>query len=839
MNPRCRRSERAVNSRPSFSLKLLGPPSIQDPHGAPLGGQAAQRHRIALLALLARSPERGLGREKLMGYLWPESDTERARNLLNVSIYVLRKALGEDALVSGGDHLRLNADVVRSDVAELEAAVAAGEHERVVAAYGGPFLDGFFLSNAPEFDQWSARERDRLAGSYAAAVEALAEAAEARRDLTAAAGWWKTLAAQDPYDSRVARRLIQALDAAGNPAAALQHAAIHERLLRDEFGVAPDPGTQAAADAIRRQRDAPGAAAASAGAGSSVDAGEAVGDAEAGAPAESGPSSGAPKAVEGAAAGSVLPRADTSRPRPVSRRMLRWGGAAAAVVLAVWLAATLASSPNPRAGAGSAGGSGTAGGVRGDVASNTPGVGRTAAARSIAVLPFVNLGPDPEDEYFSDGLAEELIGALARIGALRVAARTSSFAFKGKTGDIRQIGEALNVATVLEGSVRRQGDRLVVTAQLIDVRDGYHIWSESYERQLTEIFDIQRDLALRIAAALEAELTPGERARLAARPTQDVDAYASYLKGRHFWNQRTSAGYERAVEHFQRAIAADPEFAAAYAGLAGVHSLQGMAGAVEAQAARGLARTAALRAVELDAGNAEARAVLGLYLHAYEWNVAAAEREFLQSIALDPNSSFARVWYGNLLSATGRYDEAVEQKRTAVELDPLVPAVYETLAFTLVRAGRLEEAAQHVESALELDSTYWRAHAVAGLIHERRGRADDAIRAYERANELARARYHRTQADIARVLAGNGRRDEARRLVAELRLDPEAARVHDTGVATALLALGETDAAFAWLEDALRQRHPHLANIGGDARFAGFDGDRRFEELLGRVGMRR
>jgi TolB-like protein/Tfp pilus assembly protein PilF len=357
---------------------------------------------------------------------------------------------------------------------------------------------------------------------------------------------------------------------------------------------------------------------------------------------------------------------------------------------------------------------------------------RLPPERSIAVLPFVNLTPDPGEEYFSDGLAEELIGALARIRAVRVTARTSSFAFKGKTGDVRGIGEALNVATVLEGSVRRDGDRLLVTAQLIDAADGFNLWSETYERRFTEIFDLQRDLALQIAGALEAELTPGEHARLAARPTEHLEAYTSYLKGRHFWNQRTPIAYERAIDHFQRATALDPQYAEAHAGLAGVYSLQGLAGAVSAESSRQRARAAAYRAIELDADIAEAHTVLGLYLHAYEWDAAAAEREFLQSIALDPSHAAARQAYGNLLAAMGRIDEALEQKQRAVELDPLVPALSETLAFTLIRAGRLDEAKRHVQNALELDSTYWRAHAVAGLIHEQLHQVDDAIRAYER-----------------------------------------------------------------------------------------------------------
>ncbi len=819
-----------MNSRPFFSLKLLGPPSIQGPSGTPLGGHAAQRHRIALLALLARSPERGVSRDKLLAFLWPESDPDRARNLLNVSVYVLRKALGEDALLSGADHLRLNPEAIRADVAEFEAALQEGERERATASYEGPFLDGFFLGNAPEFERWVELERDRLAGSFAKALEAIAEAAEARGDPAMAVGWWKQRAAHDPYDSRVARRLIQMLDAAGNPAAALQHASVHERLLQDEFGVGPDPETRAVVEAVRQRSD-------------SDEPRPDEPPPEEPRPEEprwdhataaSDLAPGLEKAVAtGDAAGPAARTPRQPRPRIGRGRILGVGSAAA--VLAFWGLAALLSSIGPRSGAGPAGAPAEAGPApdhRVESASR-----REPPARSIAVLPFVNLTPDTGEEYFSDGLAEELIGALARIRALRVAARTSSFAFKGKTGDVRGIGEALNVATVLEGSVRRDGERLLVTAQLIDVADGFHLWSATYERRFTEIFDLQRDLALQIAGALEAELTPHERERLAARPTENLEAYTWYLKGRHFWNQRTPMGLERAIEYFQRAIAVDPRYAEAHAGLAIVYSLQGLAGIVGAESARKLARTSALRAIELDDGIAEAHTVLGLYRHAFEWDAAGAEREFLRSIALDPSHAVARQWYANLLSAVGRIDEAVEQKQRAVELDPLAPTLSETLAMTLVRAGRLDEAERHLENALELDSTYWRAHAVAGLIHEQLHQDDDAVRAYERANELARASTHRTKADIARVLARSGRREEATHLLDELRAEADSTGTYDPAVATVLLALGGTDAAFAWLEHAFRLRHPHLAFISGDARFAGFDREPRFANLMRRVGM--
>src|SRR5215207_3425336 len=242
-----------MNSSPSFYLRLLGSPSIEREDGTPLTGRAAQRHRVALLALIATAPVERRSRDKLIAYLWPESDAERGRNLLKVSTYVLRTALGEGAIVSEGDGLRLNPDVVRVDATELEAALASSDYARAVALHRGPFLDGFFLSDAPEFEQWVSRERERLAGGLAKALEALAQQAEAQRDFSTASEWWKARAAQDLYDSRVAARLMRALEASGNPAAALQHASIHQRLLQDEFGIAPSPEITALADRLRRE----------------------------------------------------------------------------------------------------------------------------------------------------------------------------------------------------------------------------------------------------------------------------------------------------------------------------------------------------------------------------------------------------------------------------------------------------------------------------------------------------------------------------------------------------------------------------------------------------------
>lgn len=799
-----------MNSGPLFALKLLGHPSIEGPGGALLTRRAAQRHRIALLALLARSPGRGLSREKAMAYLWPESDPEHARNLLNVSVYVLRKALGEDALLSSADDLRLNLQAVSVDVAEFEAALLRGEHERAAAAYQGPFMDGFFLSNAPEFERWAELERERLAASYAKALEALAGAAEARRDFATAAEWWKARAAHDAHDSRVARRLMQALEAGGNRAAALHHAEIHERLLQEEFGVEPDPETRAVVDAIRRRRDShegtSGGAAAQADQERADPTAHTIGS-------DAGVGRGARLRTMG---------------RPVGGRLIAWGGGVVAAALVIWGLVAFGSSL----------GSGRPSVRAENPVASTSLSDRVPPARTIAVLPFVNLSPDPGEEYFSDGLAEELIGTLARIRALQVAARTSSFAFKGQTRDIREIGRALNVATVLEGSVRRDGDRLLVAAQLIDVSDGFHLWSGMYERRLTDIFDIQRDLALQIAGALEAELTRAERQRLARRPTEDPDAHILYLKGRYFFGKRTATSLATAIEYFERALAADPRYAQAHAGLATAYAPVGVHGYLSSAEARERMRNAALRAIEIDPDLAEARTALAAYRHLYEWDWASAETEYRRAIALNPDYPTAHTWYGFLLESMSRFEDAVREIRISVELDPLVASGYSALGFALFLAGHADRGLEHIGHALELDSTNWMAHIHLGQVMEAMGKVDSAIRAYERAVTHSGAAA-KPRATLARAWALAGREDEARQTLATLVAEAKATGGHAPVVATAFLALRDVEGAIAWLESAYLQRHPDLQRIPADPRFAALRDDPRFLDLLDRIGLPR
>jgi serine/threonine-protein kinase len=457
-------------------------------------------------------------------------------------------------------------------------------------------------------------------------------------------------------------------------------------------------------------------------------------------------------------------------------------------------------------------------------------------ARRIAVLPFTNLSRDPEEEYFSDGLTEEVIGTLAQVRALRVAARSSVFLFKRENRDIREIGTALNAGTILEGSVRRDGNRVRVSVQLISADDGFHLWSESYDRLVTDIFEIQRDLAVRIASALEAELSTAERGRLSRAPTSSAEAFTLYLRGRHFWNRRTSAGLWRAIEYFERASDADPQYASAYAGLATTYSLLGLSSELAPAEAERLMREAAFRAVELDDELAEAHAALGSYFHTFGWDSEAAEQADLRAIELDPSYVTARHFYGNLLRAMGRFDESLAQKTVALELDPLVPVLGESLAFTSLSAGRPAEALHHVQNVLELDSMYARAHTVLGLIYETTGRLDEALRAHQRARELGQTQLV-ANADIARALARMGREQEARDLLEQLERESAAAENFDPSLASVRVALKDVDGALGWLEQAYRRKHPYLRFMSGDPRFSALSGEPRYVDLLRRVGL--
>ena len=339
-----------------------------------------------------------------------------------------------------------------------------------------------------------------------------------------------------------------------------------------------------------------------------------------------------------------------------------------------------------------------------------PGVAGPPRAPSLAVLPFTNMSPDKENEYFCDGLSEELINALANIRELRVAARTSAFAFKGREVDIREAGIKLNVGTILEGSVRKSGQRLRITAQLVNVEDGYHLWSGQFDREMKDIFDIQEEISLAIVDQLKLEMLMSEKEKILKRHTADPEAYELYLKGLHFWRRRYEKGLQKSLQFFQMAAEKDPGYALPYIGIADAFGILGVYGFLPPHPAYARARAAANKALEIDPEIAEVYASLGWISMWYDRDWQAAEGYFRKGIEMKPDYPLVHLWYGNLLFCTGRFDDAVREMRKGKELEPLEPAPPSHVGWALYFSRRfddsLEELGQVVASDPEFSLPY-------------------------------------------------------------------------------------------------------------------------------------
>src|SRR5881409_407674 len=355
--------------------------------------------------------------------------------------------------------------------------------------------------------------------------------------------------------------------------------------------------------------------------------------------------------------------------------------------------------------------------------------------RSIAVLPFTNLSPDPENEYFADGITEDVIAQLSKIRSLKVISSTSVMPLKKREGSLREIAARLEVAAVLEGSVRRAGDRVRIVAQLIDAETDHHLWAETYDRQLTDIFAIQTDVALQIAAALKAELSPDEKSRLHQEPTSDLQAYQLYLQGRHCYLRYTAEGSRRGIEYFEQAVAKDPNYALAYAALAMVYTELAETGSLRPGEAYARARDASAKALALDLGLGEAHCMLAYITAVCDFNWVSAEQEFKRALELTPNSADTHDLYGRMCLALERNDEALAMERRAQELDPLAHRA--DVARALLRAGRYDEALQAATHAVELDPHYARGHATLGWAYLKKGIVKQGVAELEIAVSLS------------------------------------------------------------------------------------------------------
>lgn len=659
-----------------IDLRTLGTLALVGADGTPIAPVLSQPRRVALLCYLALARPRGFQRrDTLYPIFWPEHDAGQARHALRQSLYFLRQALGADTILSRGDaELALAPGAVRCDAWEFEAALDRGDAETALAHYRGELLTGFHVSDAPEFERWLSLERDRLRRRAVEAAWALSQEREQAGDAAGAieAGRLATLRA--PGDETEFRRLLLLLDRLGDRGGAVRAYQAFAAALKQDYDLQPSAETEALLSKIRSS--------------------------PARAPLE-------PVATQALPPTPARPRTSGEHlagpPVPTSGgspRRATW----AASVLVLLLLFTLALTYLPR---------------------------RAHPPRSIAVLPFRNLRGDSAGDYFSDGVTEEILHALAQIPDLRVAARTSAFRFKGKEVDVREVGALLGVAAVLEGSVQREGDAVRMTMRLIDTRTGYQIWSARFDRRLDELFAVEDEISRALADTLK--LTLGLVARPPGIPS--VEGHDLYFRGLSLLALR-GPGLLQAINHFAAALAIDSTFAPAWAGLSRAYELLPAYYLASYDSVLPLAEQAARRAIALDSTLGTGHAALaGVYRDRMQW--AEAERAYRRALRLGPNDAETIEQYGQFLFWTGQPAAALSWMRRARRLDPLAPIPATTTGTAYLFLHQYDSAiAMHREAselAPNLPLPYmWRMWAELSA-----GRHDSAQRAGHRLAEAS------------------------------------------------------------------------------------------------------
>ena len=643
-----------------LELRTFGGLSIRD-GGAPIIGAATQRKTLALLALLAAAGKNGLSRDRVIAYLWPETDAEHGRNVLNQACYALRRDLQAPALFLGTTELRLNTDVISSDLQLFEDALALDDPERAVAAYRGPFLDGFFLSHAGEFERWLDAERAQLAKRCSDALATLAKEAAARGDHRRAADWWRRLTSLDPLSSYGALGLMTALVAAGESAEAIKHARVHEAFVQQEIGTTPDGAVLALVQQLCQE-------------------------AERGA---SPPDVSAQQLRRRQSTTDFLLAALPAVLRREIRRATTLSTAAAAfgIVIVVGAVGYAVS------------------GRRGITTGLEP--PPVADRKMLAVLPFENLGP-PDDEYFADGLTEVIATRLSGIRQLGVIARQSAIQYKKTTKTPREIAAELGVQYILAGTVRWESapgtpSRIRVSPTLIRVADGTQLWAEQYDTVLGGVFAVQSALAERVVRALDITVTEPERQALVARPTDNLPAYEAYMRG----SDARARGFDpadlkQAAEMFERATTLDPGFASAYAELTLVDLLLYNNYVERTPARLAGARAALTRALRLDPNLPEGRLALGWYYawHLHDWAHARAEFQRIQR--LQPNYRRVVEPLADVARRQGHWKESLAYYRTALELNPRSAILPASIGDVYIALRRYPEALAEYDRGLEI-----------------------------------------------------------------------------------------------------------------------------------------
>lgn len=760
---------------PPVSARLLGAPSLTDAAGVRIEALLAQPKRFAVLAyLLVEARGTPVMRDKVAALFWPELDQQRARQALRQSLHVIRKELGEDAIVGvGAEMLALGEGAASSDVAEFDAAVDAGRLTEAVALYRGQFLDGFYVPDAPEFDQWLGAVRSRLRDAVVRAVGRLAADAEAAGNADDAVRWLRRQLSLGGVDERPLRRLMAVLRAQGNAAAAVAAFDDYAAWMHREMEMEPSEETLTLAAEIRAEAASSGAPP------------QRVGEsfvAAAGAPASS-------------ASPRILPRVAFAATIGI------------AVVGAVFLATR----------------NGT--GEPGD------------AAPSIAVLPFLDLSPAKDQQFLSDGLTEELITALSRVRGLRVTARTSSFAYRDVRTDVPRIARELRVATVLEGSVRRDGDKLRITVQLIDARTGFHLWSDNFDRSVPDIIAMEAEIADAITRALRVQLVgPTPQARLGA-PTVAVAVHDAYLRGRFFWNQRNAGSIRTAIDLFREAIRIDSSYAAAYAGLAGALQLAPNFAVLAPEVAFPQAVEAAQRALALDPESAEAHASHGYIKLQWEHDWAAAERELARAIDLAPGYATAHQWMRLAYLALGNLDSALASARRARDLDPVSISIQCAVGDVFLARRQYDSALVAYRTAEALDPDFDRALSAQSRVASLRGDHATAITLAERAvgKPPLNTRY---LGSLAMIYGRAGRRADALRIADSLRTIARREYVPPFAFVAAHIGTGNADSTVRWIGESIATRDAFAIDLWAYPELDWLARDARYRAMLAKLGQK-
>ncbi|MFL5459311.1 MAG: BTAD domain-containing putative transcriptional regulator [Gemmatimonadales bacterium] len=778
-------------------LQTFGSLDLRGSDDQELRAVLAQPKRAALLIYLAlATPRRPHSRDSLLALFWPEQDTEHARNALNQSVYFIRGWIGADTVVSNGDGLQLDWKDFWCDAAAFEAALHAGKPAEAVALYRGDLLEGFHVADAPDFTEWLEVERGRLAHRYTQAVETVAEERDAAGDFGGAVGEWQRLAARDLYNSRVALRLMKAMVAAGDPAGAVQHARIHETLLREELGIAPDAEVVAF---VRYLQSA--------------------------SPEPIGP----PDTPEFPAARVIadspeiplvrVPALGPADSVPAGARRRRTALVAVGLVAFTLLGAVA---------------------VRNGVANHA-----TPPIRSLAVLPLENLSGDSSQQSFTDGLHDVLITELARYPELSVISRTSVLQYRGTKKPLPVIARELKVDGLVEGAVSREGGRVRLTAQLVHGPSDRHVWAHRYERDLRDILLLQGELAEAIAREVRVAARPSEQRHKSPvgatdSAPQELQLRELYLRGHHAEISLSLVGIQAAKAYYQLSLELDSTFALGYAGLATTYWAMADYGFAPIGPALDSSRMMARRAMALDSTIPESRRALAVAL-ANAGEFEAAEQEFKSAIDVGPSNAEAHYHYSILLVALGRGEDALREAQHAAQLDPFGPRGHLAMQryATWLLTGQRPYLKQPVSGRRPILKTEpgepW-ARARDAIDYAEQGGCVEARSAIRKAQALVQTGNLEMLKYVAMVNWWCGERRPARALLAKMKQRTDAV---DNGfqIAWVHALFGEKDSAFVWLE---RQRWTvsKLSALSASRWMDPLRSDPRFPQLLRKLGLR-